>query len=196
MRPRLAFALAAALLVPAARPAAARERAGAAPLAERIARRVAGAGVKPGKLGLCVVSLETGAVVAESGSATPLVPASVAKVATAAAALDLLGPGWAYETSVEAHGAFDGATGRLDGDLVVHGSGDPNLSRRGHEDDPLWPLSTLAQAVAEKGVKSVSGAVVLDDTPFDRAFVHPSWSADDLSRSYGAPVGGLAFNDS
>ena len=196
MRARLLFALAAVLLAPAGRPASARERGVSTPLSDRLARRVASAGVKAGKLGLCVVSLETGAVVAEAGSATPLVPASVAKVVTAAAALDLLGPGWTYETSVDAYGTFDGATGRLEGDLVVHGSGDPNLSRRGHEGDPMWPLSTLAQGVAARGVRSVSGALVLDDAPFDRVFVHPSWSADDLSRWYGAPVGGLSFNDS
>ena len=49
MRLRLAFLLAAALLSLPARPAAARDRTAAAPLAERIARRLAQAEVRAGK---------------------------------------------------------------------------------------------------------------------------------------------------
>ena len=186
-----------------ATPAAARERAASAPLPERLLRRVAEAKVRDGQLGLCVVALDSGAVVAEVGGTTPLVPASVAKVATAAAALDGLGPGWTWSTTVDARGTFDAATGTLDGDLVVHGSGDPmlskrnqeGLSKRGREADPLHPLSLLAAAVAERGVKRVTGAVVLDDGPFDRSYLHPTWLASDLDKWYAAPVAGLTFND-
>ena len=52
-------------------------------------------------------------------------------------------------------------------------------------------MTRLATAVAKLGIRSVTGALVLDDGPFDRVFVHPSWSASDLDDWYGAPVAGL-----
>src|SRR5262249_1637108 len=140
-------------------------------------------------------SLDTGEVVAESGAATPLVPASVAKVATCAAALDVLGPGYRFETRVEVRGPFDPGTGRLDGLLGVHGWAGPGRATREHPPHPRPPLRGLAHAVAARGVRRVTGAVVLDDAPFDRVYVHPGWSRADLEHWYGAPVGGLAFND-
>ncbi len=164
-------------------------------LPRRLAERVERARVRPGRIGVSVVSLDTAQSVYEVDAALPLVPASVAKLATAAAALDLLGPGWRYETSIDARGDVDAATGTLSGDLVVHGSGDPNLSRRLHDGEFLHPLRVLAEGVARAGIRRVTGALVLDDGPFDREGLHPSWSRSDLDDWYGAPVGGLSFND-
>ena len=166
-----------------------------APLADRLGARVAASGARPGKLGVLVLDLATGATVYARDADAALVPASVAKLATSVAALDLLGPGYEFETSLDARGTFDAASGTLTGDLIVHGAGDPGLSKRGHETDPLWPLSTFAKAIASRGVRRVVGSVVLDDGPFDRQFVHPSWRAKDLDDWYGAPVAGLNFND-
>jgi D-alanyl-D-alanine carboxypeptidase/D-alanyl-D-alanine-endopeptidase (penicillin-binding protein 4) len=148
-----------------------------------------------GTYGVCVIDLATGQPVCERGAGLPLVPASVAKVATAAAALDLLGPGWTYSTTLTAVGTLDAATGVLAGSLVLHGSGDPNLSKRGNETEALYPLSRLARAAAAAGIRRTTGPLVLDDGPFDREVVHPGWSRSDLAAWYGAPVAGLAFND-
>src|SRR5262245_59570331 len=190
----LGAALSVALLVRAAPVLAALSTDGARTVARRVLDRVAQGRLRD-KAGLCVISLDTGEVVAESGAATPLVPASVAKLATIASALDLLGPGHRFETRVEARGAYDAATGTLDGVLVVYGSDDPWLSKRERPDDPMHPLRALAQGVLGRGVRRVTGAVVLSDAPFDRAFLHPGWSRSDVEHWYGAPVGGLAFND-
>lgn len=167
-----------------------------APLADRIGRLVSAAGFKAGKLGVLVLSLDDGASLFEKDADLPLVPASTAKLATTAAALDLLGPGHVFATTLDARGTVSGVDGVLDGDLVLHGCGDPSLSKRDHEADPLWPLSALAAQAAARGIKSVTGALVLDDGGFDRKFLHPSWPASDLDDWYGAPVAGLTFNDS
>src|SRR5262245_62775792 len=187
------FALATALSAP--RDVLARERAKTGPVAQRLAARVSDAGARPGRVGAMVVDLDTGTVVFERDASAPLVPASVAKVATTVAALDLLGPGHVFTTTLSARGSFDAATGTLAGDLVVTGSGDPGLGKRCHESDPMWPLSAFAAAVSKAGVKRVTGAVLLDDGPFDRAYVHPTWTASDLAEWYGAPVAGLTWND-
>ncbi len=178
-----------------ARGAAARDRT-TVPLADRIARVVSTAGVKAGKLGVLVLSLDDGGVVFEKDADLALVPASTAKLATAAAVLDLLGPGHVFATTLSVRGEAIDEGGVVEGDLVLHGSGDPSLSKRDHESDPLWPLSTLAAQAAARGVTAVTGALVLDDGAFDRTFLHPSWPASDLDDWYGAPVAGLTFNDS
>ena len=187
--------LAVATLAPA-RGAVAKERAPSGPLADRIGRVASAAGFKPGKLGMLVVSLDDDSVVFDKDADLPLVPASTAKLATTAAVLDLLGPGHVFATTLDALGEVSPADGVLDGDLVLHGSGDPSLSKRDHEADPLWPLSALAAQAAAHGVKRVTGALVLDDGPFDRKYLHPSWPVSDLDDWYGAPTAGLTFNDS
>jgi len=189
----LAAAVAAGAFAPAR--ATARERTSAGPLPQRLAARLDRAGVRAGGLGVAVVDLASGALVFERQGDTPLIPASVAKVATAVAALDVLGPGHRFRTSLSGRGTVDPATGTLMGDLVLLGSGDPGLSSRDHPGEPLWPFPQLAAAVAKLGVRAVTGALVLDDGPFDRVFVHPSWAAGDLDDWYGAPVAGLTFND-
>ena len=55
-------------------------------------------------------------------------PASVQKLAVAAAALEQLGPDFRVHTRIEAVGELK--DGRLDGDLVVRAAGDPTWSRR------------------------------------------------------------------
>ncbi len=176
--------------------ALARERAARGTLAQRIESRVAAGGLKAGSFGVSVIALDPPMAVYEREALRALVPASVAKVVTAAAALDLLGPGWRYETTLSARGTFDKATGTWGGDLVLHGSGDPNLSRRGLSPAEPHPLARLAKAAADAGIRLVTGALVLDDGPFDREFLHPTWAPGDVASWFGAPVAGLCVDDS
>ncbi len=192
--PPIVAALVGLLLAGTPAPANARERGPARPLAERLATRVAGVVGRSSRFGVCVIALDGGATVCAKNAEVPLIPASVAKVATAVAALDLLGPGFVYETTLDARGTVD-AAGVLDGDLVIRGAGDPGISKRGHEDDPLWPWSGFARSVRAAGIVRVRGALVVDDGPFDRTFVHPGWKTSDLDDWYGAPVAGLVTND-
>jgi len=164
-------------------------------LAKRLSRRLAKAHLKAGRYGIVVMTRGAHPFVNyTAGATTPLVPASAAKLLTAACALDLLGPGHALRTLVSARGDLT-ADGVLQGDLVVHGRGDPNLSGRSHDGDPMAVPRDLAERVFGAGIRRVTGALVLDEGPFDDAYVHPDWSAADKRRWYGAPVGGLAFND-
>lgn len=173
--------------------ASAREATLRAPLSARLGARVDSTGARDRQVAVTVVDRKTGAEVFSRNGMVPLVPASIAKVPTAVAALDLLGPGHRFRTVLSGRGEMDAATGTLRGDLVLSGSGDPALSRRSAH--PMDPLRTLAAAAAALGLKRVTGALVLDDGPFDREFVHPTWTAGDLAQWYGAPVCGLSFND-
>ncbi|MDQ6828726.1 MAG: D-alanyl-D-alanine carboxypeptidase/D-alanyl-D-alanine-endopeptidase [Gemmatimonadota bacterium] len=113
--------------------------------------------------------------------------ASTTKTLTMGTALKLLGPDYRFHTRVYATGPISGGT--LQGDLVLLASGDPNLSQRiqpgdllafENEDhaydanpdtravpgDPLTVLRKLATQIAAKGVKRISGRVLIDISMF------------------------------
>lgn len=135
-------------------------------------------------------SITNGKVVYERNSRTPLIVASNNKLVTTASVLHHLGPEFEWVTGIYAAGGIDG--GVLNGGLVLRGSGDPCLSERFHEADPLEPIRQLAAAVSGAGIRSVTGALMLDDTLFDREYVAPGWPQDQLDFYYCAPVSGLA----
>src|SRR5688500_11424482 len=64
----------------------------------------------------CVMDAEDGRILFEHQSGLSVVPASTLKIFTTAAALDLLGRGFRYETQLGYTGAFNTNTGVLEGD--------------------------------------------------------------------------------
>ncbi|WP_292290662.1 D-alanyl-D-alanine carboxypeptidase/D-alanyl-D-alanine-endopeptidase [Marivita sp.] len=113
-----------------------------APLSELIAE----AGL-PGRISVQVADVKTGLVLESHNPLRGLPPASVAKAVTACYALDVLGPGYHFKTRLLAAGPI--TDGRLDGDLVLVGGGDPvldtdavaDLARRLREDVGLTEVT-------------------------------------------------------
>ncbi len=111
-----------------------------------------------------------------------LPPASVQKIVTSAAALDLLGPDHQFETRVLAGAPL--RDGVLDGDLYVQGGGDPFLVS-----ERLW---LLAQEVAATGLRAVTGALVVDSRPV--ADLDSLRLAEGTDSPYAARVSSLGAN--
>jgi len=86
----------------------------------------------------------------------PVNPASLTKLLTTYAALDLLGPAWTWSTPVWLQGSI--TDGVLDGNLVIKGSGDPKLVP-----ERLW---LLLRRVQQLGVREIKGDIVLDRSAF------------------------------
>lgn len=129
------------------------------------------------------------------------VPASNAKLFTTALALMRLGPDYRFLTSIVAEGTVE-PNGRLNGDLVLVGGGDPSLSGRAYpyttepsDADPLLPLEQLADQAVATGLRSVSGDIVGDDTRYPWVPYPGAWNIEDEPWDYGAPVSALAIND-
>ncbi len=140
--------------------------------------------LKGARVGVLVVDLDRGDPVVAHDSMRPLVPASAAKVVTAAAALDRWGPTFRFETPVLAAGRLD-ADGVLEGDLWVVGRGDPSLVS-----EQLW---RLAEELRLQGLREIRGRLAIDSTYFDRVLWHPDWPRA-TRRAYRAPVSGFAAN--
>src|SRR5439155_3570133 len=129
-------------------------------------------------------------------------PASNTKLFTTAAALALIGPDYKFRTTIETSGSLD-KYGRLSGDLVLIGRGDPTLSgrqlpytmRTQRDSDPVKVLEQLADELVQKGVKYIDGDVVADDSYFAFERYGEGWSQDDLVWAEGAPVSALTIND-
>ena len=145
MRPRLLLIVIATAIL-AAHPADAATSSG-----RRRARRP----VKPPDLVWYVESAD-GQVVDAKSQDVAINPASVTKIATSWWALEKLGPDHRFMTRFASRGTIDFGKGVLNGDLVVHGDGDPEFQPEN--------AMMVAQALNRMGVRRVTGAVVVDRT--------------------------------
>ncbi|MGC2325017.1 MAG: D-alanyl-D-alanine carboxypeptidase, partial [Terriglobales bacterium] len=98
-------------------------------LASQIEKILAQPDTERGFWGIEVVSLKDGRTLYALNADKLFTPASNTKLFVTAAALALIGPDYRFKTTVETTGTVD-KYGRLIGDLVLVGRGDPNLSGR------------------------------------------------------------------
>src|SRR5438105_9754486 len=176
--------------------------AGVKPLPKRIAAVLSDPDLSHGFWGIEVVSLPSGHILYAQNADKLFTPASNTKLFTTAAALALVGPDYKFHTTVETAGTLD-KYGRLSGDLVLMGRGDPNLSGRAlpydlrteRNDHPIQVLENLADALVQKGVKYVDGDIIADDSYFAFERYGEGWSQDDLVWADCAPVSALTIND-
>ncbi|MCX7255958.1 MAG: D-alanyl-D-alanine carboxypeptidase/D-alanyl-D-alanine-endopeptidase [Polaromonas sp.] len=111
-------------------------------------------------------------------------PASVMKLVTTYAALELLGPAYSWKTPVYADGPI--ANGVLKGNLIIQGQGDPKLVM-----ERLWLLLRRVQGL---GIKSISGDILLDRSAFSSAPQSPGDFDGEALRPYNALPDALLVN--
>lgn len=158
--------------------------------------------VSKGEWGVLIVDASSGETLYEKNADSYFVPASNMKLLTTALALDKLGLDYRFRTTVETNGTLS-ADGVLTGDLILVGRGDPNLSNRRFPFDtkeefdgsPEKALVELADAVAVRGVKNISGDIVGDDSYFPRERYPDGWEIDDMVWEYGAAISAIVVND-
>jgi serine-type D-Ala-D-Ala carboxypeptidase/endopeptidase (penicillin-binding protein 4) len=117
-------------------------------------------------------------------AAVPVNPASVAKLATTFAALELLGPAFTWSTPVYVEGAV--RDGTLHGNLYIKGGGDPKLLA-----EQLWLLLRRVQGL---GIRAITGDIVLDRTAFDHGTIDPAAFDGEPLRPYNAAADALLVN--
>jgi len=171
-------------------------------LAKRINTLLSQPDVSRGFWGINIVSLDSGRTLYERNAHQLFTPASNTKLFTTAAALELLGPDYRFRTTVESTGTLD-SSGRLTGDLLLIGRGDPNLSGRilPYNSRSEWLtgkldiLEGLADELAQKKITVIDGDIVGDDSWFSYQRYGTGWAQDDLMWPDGAPASALTVND-
>jgi serine-type D-Ala-D-Ala carboxypeptidase/endopeptidase (penicillin-binding protein 4) len=114
-------------------------------------------------------------------------PASVMKLVTTYAGLELLGPTYTWKTDVLISGAPDVLRGgTLHGDLILRGSGDPKLTV-----ERLW---LLLKHLRERGLRSIEGDLVLDKSFFGAVDADPSKFDGETLRAYNVGPDALLVN--
>jgi len=152
--------------------------------------------------GMLVVDRDTGATLYEMNADHFFMPASNAKLFTTAVALATLGSDYRFHTTLESKATL-GSDGRLPGDLILVGRGDPDLSNRRipyvgtpeREGITEKVLVEMADRAVAEGLKEVDGDIVADDRYFPYDPYPAAWTVGDLYFRFGAPVGAIAFND-
>lgn len=153
---------------------------------------VADAKFRSAQFGILVVDPASGDTIVAHNAGKLFMPASNQKLVTGAVALQLLGPDFRFSTTVAATGPI--VDGELRGDLVVSGTGDPSVSDH-MAGDAMVPLRAMADSLAARGVRRITGAVVPGADAFPDATLGFGWSYDDLDYPYSAGVDELFFNE-
>ena len=113
-----------------------------------------------------------------------MTPASVMKLVTTYAALDLLGPGYTWTTPVFIEGAIRDDT--LYGNVYLQGQGDPKLVL-----ERLWLLLRRLQGL---GIKTIAGDIVIDQSAYQLPEHDPASFDGDPLRPYNASPDALLIN--
>jgi D-alanyl-D-alanine carboxypeptidase/D-alanyl-D-alanine-endopeptidase (penicillin-binding protein 4) len=179
---RRALAVALAVVGCAAAPAVIADP-GTVALRARLDGALAAAALRGSRISALVVDRRTGAELFARDPDRALVPASNLKILTGVAALATFGPAHRFVTEVLV-GEGPDAEGAVS-TLFIRGGGDPVLTS-----EQWW---RLAADLRLRGVRRVSGDLVMDDTLFDAERWHPAWG-EVTSRAYYAPVGALSAN--
>ena len=111
-------------------------------------------------------------------------PASVAKLVTTYAALELLGPAFTWSTPVYVDGPVQ--DGVLNGNVYLQGQGDPKLVV-----ERLWLLLRRLQGL---GIRQINGDLVLDRTAFETVSQDPGAFDGEPLRPYNAAPDALLLN--
>lgn len=115
---------------------------------------------------------------------TAINPASLSKLATTVAALDLLGPTFVWRTPVYVDGPV--RDGVLQGNVYLRGSGDPRLVV-----ERVWLLMRRLQGL---GIQKIQGDIVLDRSAFDLPERNPASFDGEPLRPYNAVPDALLVN--
>ncbi len=135
-------------------------------------------------LSVHVIDLDSGETVIDWNDDVSRNPASTMKLVTTLVALDVLGPSYRWQTDVYALG--DIVDGRLDGDLLLKGYGDPYLVT-----ERVWKM---LRAINQAGIREVSGDLLLDDSYFDVGPHNPAEFDRQPLRAYNVAPNALLMN--
>jgi D-alanyl-D-alanine carboxypeptidase/D-alanyl-D-alanine-endopeptidase (penicillin-binding protein 4) len=155
-----------------------------AALPEPVAQALKSAGIPEEAVAVYARRLDADLPAIAEHSEQAMNPASVMKLVTTYAGLELLGPAYIWRT--EFHAAKPPVDGVIDGDLILKGYGDPALTL-----EKFW---SLVHALRVSGVREIRGDLVLDRSFFEPMAFDPGAFDGDPYRPYNAGPDALLVN--
>jgi D-alanyl-D-alanine carboxypeptidase/D-alanyl-D-alanine-endopeptidase (penicillin-binding protein 4) len=148
-----------------------------------------------GQVGIVVLDVATGQILASQNEKMSLIPASNMKIVSTAAGLGILGADYQFKTELQYDGNIKDSV--LYGNVIIKGSGDPTLASPLMESVPAMStvLDSFTNAIRLLGIKKIVGKIVGDGTAYEPATAPPTWLWEDLGNAYGSGPSGLNFHE-
>ena len=157
-------------------------QASSAALPDSVAAALKSAGIPASHVALWVAPASGGAPTLLHNVDAALNPASVMKLVTSSAALELLGPSFTWNTEAYVQGEV--RDGVLTGNLILRGGGDPALT---------WDrFGSFLRELHSRGLREIRGDLVIDRTLFSPLL--PVEFDDQPLRAYNAGPDALLIN--
>ena len=135
-------------------------------------------------LSIFVQDLDSGDVILSWNDQVARNPGSTIKLLTTMVALDILGPAYTWNTDVFVMG--DVENGRLEGDLLLKGYGDPFLVT-----ERVWQL---LRQIRQMGIREINGDLHIDDSYFYLPDYDPAAFDRQPLRAYNVAPNALLMN--
>lgn len=139
-------------------------------------------------ISVLIKDVETGKVIESYRPDNVVPPASVQKLLTTGAALEMLGPSFRFTTTLEYAGNIE--NGVLHGDLFIRGGCDPSL---GNLKGTQAFIFKWIKAIKAAGIRSIDGAVIADMSLLDGDATNPAWLWEDAGNYYAPGIFALNY---
>jgi serine-type D-Ala-D-Ala carboxypeptidase/endopeptidase (penicillin-binding protein 4) len=152
--------------------------------------------LRHGQWGVYAEYSDTGEEIISLNKNYSLAPASVLKVLTSSAALEILGEDYRFETIMYHDGEIS-AGGILNGNIYIAGGGDPTLGSNAVNGSLSLPelINFWIENLKRNKIEKIEGNIFADDFLFEGNAVPDYWPWIDMGNYYGAGTSALSIND-
>ena len=155
-----------------------------ADLPSEVAQALTQAGVPLEQVAVVVQAVDSEQASLQHNPGKSLNPASVMKLLTSKAALDLLGPNYRWKTEIYYDGSL--SQGVLSGNLIIKGYGDPQFNTA-----DFW---RLLYSIKQAGISHINGNLILDKSHFAAPQQQRANFDNEIWRAYNAQPSALLVN--
>lgn len=155
-----------------------------AELPTTVADALKSAGIPQNSVAIYVQAVDATSPIMEHNSTQGLNPASVMKLVTTYAGLDLLTPTYRWKTEVYRDGSV--VNDVLDGNLIIKGYGDPSFKAT-----DFW---RMLMSLQQSGIKQIKGDLILDKSYFAKNVGSRKTFDDETWRAYNAEPSAFLVN--
>lgn len=155
-----------------------------AELPESVASALKKAGIPVQNVAIYVQAVEGDQPILNHNANKSMNPASVMKLVTTDAALDLLTPSYRWKTEIYHDGTI--MNGVLNGNLIIKGYGDPSFKAQ-----DFWRILMRLQQV---GIKEITGDLIIDKSYFAKNVGKQKTFDDETWRAYNAEPSAFLVN--